>query len=129
LAWRQLPLGQSILNWIPKRAITLTRSCHLEFNYDNRSEDSPAKAIQYYVCIVERRQSRFRPVVWLGLMLAQCACAATPSPLLRQYGHTSWASGDGLPFVADFAMAQTPDGYLWLGGEFGLFRFDAKRLQ
>ena len=23
-----------------------------------------------------------------------------------------------------FAMAQTPDGYLWLGGEFGLFRFD-----
>ena len=25
---------------------------------------------------------------------------------------------------AIFAMAQTPDGYLWLGSEFGLFRFD-----
>jgi len=25
---------------------------------------------------------------------------------------------------AIFAMAQTPDGYLWLGTEFGLFRFD-----
>ena len=26
-----------------------------------------------------------------------------------------------------YAMAQTPDGYLWLGGEFGLFRFDGVR--
>ena len=24
-------------------------------------------------------------------------------------------------------MAQTPDGYLWLGSEFGLFRFDGVR--
>jgi len=28
---------------------------------------------------------------------------------------------------AVFAMAQTPDGYLWLAGEFGLFRFDGVR--
>src|SRR5208283_4649841 len=31
---------------------------------------------------------------------------------------------DGLSVGAIFAMAQTPDGYLWLGAEFGLFRFD-----
>jgi len=66
-------------------------------------------------------------MVALGAALAQYACAATPSPLLRQYGHTSWTGGDGLPFVADFAIAQTPDGYIWLGGEFGLFRFDGVR--
>jgi len=29
-----------------------------------------------------------------------------------------------VPVGAIFAMAQTPDGYLWLGTEFGLFRFD-----
>ena len=28
-----------------------------------------------------------------------------------------------VPVGAIFAMAQTPDGYLWLGTEFGLFRF------
>jgi ligand-binding sensor domain-containing protein len=26
-----------------------------------------------------------------------------------------------------YAMAQMPDGYLWLGTEFGLFRFDGVR--
>ncbi len=26
-----------------------------------------------------------------------------------------------------FAMAQTPDGYLWLGSQFGVFRFDGVR--
>ena len=31
---------------------------------------------------------------------------------------------DGFSVGAIFAMAQTPDGYLWLGAEFGLFRFD-----
>ena len=31
---------------------------------------------------------------------------------------------DGFSVGAIFAMAQTPDGYLWLGTEFGLFRFD-----
>ncbi|MGA7410674.1 MAG: two-component regulator propeller domain-containing protein, partial [Bryobacteraceae bacterium] len=31
---------------------------------------------------------------------------------------------DGFSLGTVFAMAQTPDGYLWLGSEFGLFRFD-----
>jgi signal transduction histidine kinase/ligand-binding sensor domain-containing protein len=41
-----------------------------------------------------------------------------------QYGHTAWTARDGFAVGAIFAMAQTPDGYLWLGTEFGLFRFD-----
>jgi signal transduction histidine kinase/ligand-binding sensor domain-containing protein len=46
---------------------------------------------------------------------------------MNQYAHTSWTARDGYSLGAVFAMAQTPDGYLWLGGEFGLFRFDGVR--
>jgi signal transduction histidine kinase/ligand-binding sensor domain-containing protein len=43
---------------------------------------------------------------------------------VSQYGHNAWSARDGFSVGAIFAMAQTPDGYLWLGSEFGLFRFD-----
>ncbi|MGO9337295.1 MAG: histidine kinase [Terracidiphilus sp.] len=37
--------------------------------------------------------------------------------------HESWTFKDGAPEAVS-ALAQTTDGYLWLGGESGLFRFD-----
>jgi signal transduction histidine kinase/ligand-binding sensor domain-containing protein len=53
--------------------------------------------------------------------------ALNPSLEVTQYAHTSWTARDGYSLGAVFAMAQTPDGYLWLGAEFGLFRFDGVR--
>ena len=50
--------------------------------------------------------------------------ALDPSLDVSQYGHTAWTARNGFSVGAIFAMAQTPDGYLWLGSEFGLFRFD-----
>jgi signal transduction histidine kinase/ligand-binding sensor domain-containing protein len=50
--------------------------------------------------------------------------ALDPSLDVNQYGHTAWRVRDGFSVGTIFAMAQTPDGYLWLGSEFGLFRFD-----
>jgi ligand-binding sensor domain-containing protein len=50
--------------------------------------------------------------------------ALDPSLDVSQYAHTSWTARDGFSVGAVFAMAQTPDGYLWLGSEFGLYRFD-----
>jgi signal transduction histidine kinase/ligand-binding sensor domain-containing protein len=50
--------------------------------------------------------------------------ALDPSLDISQYGQTSWTARHGFSVGAIFAMAQTPDGYLWLGSEFGLFRFD-----
>ena len=55
------------------------------------------------------------------------ALALDPSLDVSQYAHTSWTVRDGFSLGAIFAMAQTPDGYLWLGGEYGLFRFDGVR--
>jgi len=63
-------------------------------------------------------------------MLLAChsrALALNPALEITQYAHTSWTARDGYSLGAIFAMAQTPDGYLWLGGEFGLFRFDGVR--
>ena len=67
-------------------------------------------------------------------MLAVALCASHPAALaldpsleISQYAHTSWTVRDGYSLGAVFAMAQTPDGYLWLGGEYGLFRFDGLR--
>ena len=55
------------------------------------------------------------------------ALALNPSLEVSQYAHTSWTVKNGYSLGAVFAMAQTPDGYLWLGGEYGLFRFDGVR--
>lgn len=43
---------------------------------------------------------------------------------VNEYAHTAWTVRDGFSLGNIYAMAQTPDGYLWLGSEFGLFRFD-----
>jgi ligand-binding sensor domain-containing protein len=73
--------------------------------------------------------------VALGLALAGALLAPTPgafalNPSLEvsQYAHTSWTVRDGFSVGNIYAMAQTPDGYLWLGGEFGLSRFDGIRI-
>src|SRR6185295_12823840 len=61
----------------------------------------------------------------LSLLLeAAPALALDPSLEVSQYGHAAWTARNGFSVGAIFAMAQTPDGYLWLGSEFGLFRFD-----
>src|SRR5580658_7527720 len=61
-----------------------------------------------------------------GILLACCniASALNPSLDINQYAHTAWTVRDGFFKGGAIAIAQTPDGYLWLGTEFGLFRFD-----
>src|SRR5262245_37636877 len=64
-----------------------------------------------------------------GALLACCPCAFALDPTLdvSQYAHSSWKFADGTIQSRVTSMAQTPDGYLWLGTEFGLFRFDGVR--
>ncbi|HTA43972.1 MAG TPA: two-component regulator propeller domain-containing protein [Bryobacteraceae bacterium] len=61
-----------------------------------------------------------------GMFLACCAYALALNPDLdvSQYAHTSWKIRDGFPKGQVNSIAQTPDGWLWLGTEFGLVRFD-----
>jgi signal transduction histidine kinase/streptogramin lyase len=43
---------------------------------------------------------------------------------LRQYVHTTWGADKGYLSGTVYAIAQSADGYLWLGTEHGLVRFD-----
>jgi ligand-binding sensor domain-containing protein/signal transduction histidine kinase len=46
---------------------------------------------------------------------------------LSQFGHEVWLTENGLPQNTVHAIAQTKDGYIWLGTEEGLARFDGVR--
>ncbi|MGD1093775.1 MAG: two-component regulator propeller domain-containing protein [Bryobacteraceae bacterium] len=67
-----------------------------------------------------------KPVVWLVLLLTYSACAFALDPSLdvSQYAHTAWTVREGFVKGTIFSVAQTPDGYLWLATESGLYRFD-----
>jgi ligand-binding sensor domain-containing protein len=53
--------------------------------------------------------------------------ALNPALDINQYAHTAWTVRGGFFKGAIETIAQTPDGYLWLGTEFGLLRFDGIR--
>lgn len=57
------------------------------------------------------------------------AAALDPAKALSQYGHRFWSIDDGLPVSGVVAIAQTAEGYLWLGTSEGLARFDGLRFQ
>jgi signal transduction histidine kinase/ligand-binding sensor domain-containing protein/DNA-binding response OmpR family regulator/HPt (histidine-containing phosphotransfer) domain-containing protein len=50
-------------------------------------------------------------------------------PALRpsQYVRENWQTAEGLPQTSAQAIARTPDGYLWIGTQEGLARFDGVR--
>ncbi len=52
------------------------------------------------------------------------AWALEPTTPLSEYGRQSWMMENGLPQNTVHALAQTPDGFIWLGTEAGLVRFD-----
>jgi ligand-binding sensor domain-containing protein/signal transduction histidine kinase len=64
----------------------------------------------------------------LGAALGVSTLAAlTTSTPLSQYGRDVWDSDSGLPQNSVDAILQTSDGYLWLGTQEGLVRFDGVR--
>src|SRR6202008_354559 len=51
------------------------------------------------------------------------ASALDPALDVSQYAHTAWKIREGFSKGIINSITQTPDGYLWLGTEFGLLRF------
>jgi len=50
-----------------------------------------------------------------------------PDRRISQYGHTAWRIQDGYFGGKVRKITQTTDGYIWIGTEAGLFRFDGVR--
>src|SRR5262245_10803461 len=80
---------------------------------------------------MEKALGRRRSVMTLGIALACILLALDPSAFalnpaldVSQYAHTVWKIREGFTKGGIYSIAQTPDGYLWLGTEFGLLRFD-----
>ncbi len=77
------------------------------------------------------------PRIALRLLLAFAwllACpppglALEPSTPLANYGRQSWVMENGLPQNTVQALVQTRDGFIWLGTEVGLVRFDGNGFQ
>jgi len=73
---------------------------------------------------------RLRAIGPLVLMVAFAGHVLGLDPRLRltQYVHTSLTQSEGSLVPGVNALAQTPDGYLWLGTASGLLRFDGLHL-
>jgi signal transduction histidine kinase/ligand-binding sensor domain-containing protein len=67
------------------------------------------------------------PCLLLFLFLANPAFALNPERHISQYGHTAWRVQDGFFGAPVRSVTQTTDGYIWVGTEAGLFRFDGVR--
>src|SRR5215472_18743187 len=66
-----------------------------------------------------------RIIATLALLIcATHAFALDPRKSFSQYSRTMWTQEDGLPQDTIRAITQTTDGYLWLGTDEGLARFD-----
>lgn len=67
----------------------------------------------------------------LGLFLAtvpfQSASALDPTKAISQYVHSTWGTVNGLPQNSVTRILETKDGYLWVGTQAGLARFDGVR--
>ncbi|MGC2499931.1 MAG: two-component regulator propeller domain-containing protein [Acidobacteriaceae bacterium] len=64
----------------------------------------------------------------LLFLLARYAFGLDPNRTLDQFFHTAWNIGDGAPSGIT-EIVQTNDGYLWLGTQTGLIRFDGIRFE
>jgi ligand-binding sensor domain-containing protein len=71
---------------------------------------------------------RWPSKLFLAVLAAVCslttAQALDPNRAMVQYIHDRWGPEQGFPGGAVYSIAQTTDGYLWIGAERGLVRFD-----
>src|SRR5260370_645214 len=82
------------------------------------------------VIVMKGAGARGRHVVATACILLAGASrlfALNPALDVSQYAHTAWKIRDGFTRGIINTIAQTSDGYLWLGTDFGLFRFDGVR--
>ena len=71
-----------------------------------------------------KTRTRYACVFAVALWTLPCAFGLNPRKALTQYSRTTWTQQHGLPQDTVRAIAQTTDGYLWLGTDEGLARFD-----
>ncbi|MDQ3510730.1 MAG: GGDEF domain-containing protein, partial [Pseudomonadota bacterium] len=70
----------------------------------------------------------FAPLLALLLLWVPAVShALQPDRAFHHYVRDSWSVQQGLPQISALSIAQDPDGYLWVGTQAGLGRFDGVR--
>jgi ligand-binding sensor domain-containing protein len=70
------------------------------------------------------RQDSFQLLPICFFLFPAWMAALDPHTRISQYGHSSWKIQDGYFGGEPVAVTQTTDGYLWVGTENGVYRFD-----
>jgi signal transduction histidine kinase/ligand-binding sensor domain-containing protein len=75
--------------------------------------------------MIRRNWLRECLLTWIaGVCLVTSALALDPARAVSQYVHDKWGANRGFLGGAVYAICQSEDGYLWIGTERGLVRFD-----
>jgi signal transduction histidine kinase/ligand-binding sensor domain-containing protein len=75
-----------------------------------------------------KTRSELFAIALLGALLVSTpASSATSHDVLSAYRLTAWGATEGLSSGSVYTIAQDPAGYLWLGTDMGLVRFDGVR--
>ena len=72
----------------------------------------------------ERRSPQAGPTLLAIGLLLLLGMPAAGSPSVTDYTLTSWTQYEGLPAARVWAITQDRDGYIWIGTDAGLVRFD-----
>jgi ligand-binding sensor domain-containing protein/two-component sensor histidine kinase len=63
----------------------------------------------------------------VSIFLAQASSALDPAKSTSQYVHSRWGKDKGFIGGTVYAICQSNDGYLWIGTDRGLVRFDGEK--
>ncbi len=85
--------------------------------------------IDLFSRIVYNRGMRIITGLILGLLAVSFLVALDPETPVEHYQVDRWLQTGTFPHESVNTLAQTPDGYLWIGTGDGLFRFDGQRFQ
>jgi signal transduction histidine kinase len=99
-----------------------------EAGTDLRLKDCTREWLCAKLAIASLRMSRPAQICCLVLLFfSGQAHALDPNRQISQYGHTAWRITDGVFAGIPDAITQTADGYLWIGTNTGLVRYDGVR--
>jgi len=95
--------------------------------------DNLLAPLSFFACFMLRFYSLLVAALCFGFMplYSQVRYNASrgldPTKTITQYIHESWNTSNGLPQNNGHALCQTRDGYIWIGTQEGLVRFDGMR--